>query len=761
MANAIVRYSGVLLLLNLIIIALVSYGAKNLYIETDYKIFFDKQDPNLAAEEKLKAIYGKSDNIVFVIDPDVDDVFNTATLKTIENLTKSAWQIPHSKRVDSISNYQHPSVDNDDITIESLIKNAQNYTKQDISHVKSIALKETGLVGRLVSESGNAASVHVTLNLPDEGTGIAISEAVKRAREIKETAEMANPTTSIYLAGIATTEQTLTEIAAKDAMTLIPIMFLIVLGLLWIMLRSFLATMCTLIIITISVMAGMGYAGWSGLALNNVNISAPTIIMTLAIADSIHLFNTFFSGCSRKLSKHDALVESLRLNFYPILLTSVTTAFGFLTMNFSESPPFKELGTISAIGVLGAFWATIFMLPGLIMILPFNPERKETKINLFTNNLATFVIKNHNSILFGSLAIIVLALASLPRVELNDNPIGYFSKNTPVRQASEFIEKNLSGTQTIHYSIDSGVPDGILEPVLLQQVETFTNWLRSQPEVANVESFTDVMKRFNQILHDDNPDLYYIPKTRPLAAQYFLLYELSLPYGLDISNQVSTDKSSLKITAILNNQNSSGLIEFEEKVQNWFMQEMPDLAAPGAGHSVSFAHIGQRNIESMLFGSLIAIVLISFSLIITFRSFKYGLLSFVPNLLPAMVTLGMWGAVVGEVNMAASVVFSLTLGIIVDDTVHFMVKYIHAIREEKADVETAIRYAFTSVGGALLSTSIVLAVGFYVLAFSDFTVNSTSGKLVAITITTAILLDLLFFPSLLIKLERMRAQKRG
>jgi len=137
------------------------------------------------------------------------------------------------------------------------------------------------------------------------------------------------------------------------------------------------------------------------------------------------------------------------------------------------------------------------------------------------------------------------------------------------------------------------------------------------------------------------------------------------------------------------------------------------------------------------------------------------LLSFIPNLFPALVTLGIWGAIVNEVNMAASVVFSLTLGIIVDDTVHFMVKYIHAIRQQNADTEDAIRYAFSTVGGALLSTSIVLAAGFLVLAFSDFTVNSTSGLLVAITISVAILLDLLFFPSLLLKIQNWRTKTEG
>jgi predicted RND superfamily exporter protein len=161
----------------------------------------------------------------------------------------------------------------------------------------------------------------------------------------------------------------------------------------------------------------------------------------------------------------------------------------------------------------------------------------------------------------------------------------------------------------------------------------------------------------------------------------------------------------------------------------------------------------------MLHGSLVAILLISMCLIIAFRSLRFGLISFIPNLFPALITLGIWGALVGEVNIAASVVFSLTLGIIVDDTTHFLVKYLEGRKGRGMDPELAVLYTFERVGSALLSTSIVLAIGFLVLVQSDFSVNSTSGLLVAITIGVAIVLDLVFLPTLLIKVDRWLISK--
>lgn len=751
--HTIVKYSLTVMIFSLAITILMAYGFKNLHVETDYRIFFSADDPNLAADEQLKAIYGKSDNILFVVHPHNGDIFSPDNLASIEELTEMAWQIPHSRRVDSVTNFQYPSVEGDDIQIENLVQDARSYSNTKSEEIRNIALKESGLVGRLVAIQGNSAAVNVTLELPD-ASGPATAEAVKAARDIKRKLEASNPSISIYLAGLAVTEQTFSDIATSDAQTLIPLMFTIVFLLLSVLLRSISATLCTIAIIVVGVIAGMGFAGWYGYAINNVNISAPTIIMTLGIADCVHVFNVFLRKYIRGTEKSDALIASLKLNKYPIFLTSLTTALGFMTMNFSESPPFRELGNIAAAGVLGAFFATFFLLPGLIMLLPFKQVERETAVNAFSARLSEFVIAHYNKLFLVLLACNLLAIGFLTKIELNDNPIGYFSRDTPVRQASEYIEKNLSGTQIIYYSLNSGSADGILDPSFLKSSDTFINWLRSQPEVVNVESINDVLKRFNQILHEDDQNWYRLPDSRELSAQYFLMYELSLPYGLDVSNQVSRDKSSVKITAILKNQNSAGLIAFERRVQDWFARELPKLATHGASHSLSFAHIGQRNIESMLLGSLVAILLISSVLVLAFRSFTFGLVSFIPNLFPALATLGIWGALVTEINMAASVVFSVTLGIIVDDTVHFLVKYIEARREQNCDVETAIRYSFNSVGGALLSTSVVLAIGFLVLSFSNFTVNSTTGLLVAITIAIALVLDLLFLPSILLKFSR-------
>ncbi len=749
-----VRYPYRIMLLNLLLTALVGAGVTQLRLDAGIDIFFNKNDPNLIAEQQLIASYGKEDNILFVLDSGDSDIFDSQHLATIEAITAGAWQIPNAKRVDSITNYLHAAVDGDDITVGPLVENAAKISAPDLSRARDIAYSREELLGRLLARNGKVATINVSLNLPEEGKAAAVAESVQFARQLALDAMREDPNVEIHLAGWALTEQTLAEVTAKDSTTLMPVLLALILVVCSLLLRSPLASLCTVIVLLLSILLGMGYAGWVGIGLNSVTASAPTIIMTLAIADCIHVLTVFLGRLRQNPDKRAALAYSLDETFYGVVLTSATTFAGFLSMNFSDSPAFGDLGNIAAMGVLGALWLTLTVLPGLIMLLPFKANKGRATI-LSMDGLANFVIRFHNALFWGSLCIGVLLITGISRIELNDDPTGYFSESIPLTKSLHVIENRLSGTQSIHYSFDSGEAEGIHDPLFLAQVDQFVAWLRAQPEVANVESFTDTLKHLNQLMHGDAPSWHRLPDERALAAQYTLLYEISVPYGRDVTNQVTADKSSLKVSATLKNQKSKGLIAFEMRGRQWMEEHVPEIVTPGVGQSISFAHVGLRNIDSMISGSLFALVLISALLAFAFRSIRFGVVSLIPNLIPALATLGMWGAIVGEVNIAASVVFSVTLGIIVDDTIHFLLKYIECRREQGLNVHDAIRHTFNAVGNALFSMSILLAIGFLVLVLSDFSVNSTTGLLVAITIFVAVFLDLLFLPAILIKGERL------
>ncbi|HEY5601504.1 MAG TPA: MMPL family transporter, partial [Gammaproteobacteria bacterium] len=322
------------------------------------------------------------------------------------------------------------------------------------------------------------------------------------------------------------------------------------------------------------------------------------------------------------------------------------------------------------------------------------------------------------------------------------------------RADADYFSENLSGLYLIDYSLNSSEPGGISDPQFTADVEKFAGWYRQQPKVTHVNTITDIMKRLNKNLHGDDAAYYRVPEERNLAAQYLLLYEMSLPYGLDLNNQINVDKSATRFTVTMQTMSTNELLALESRAQEWLKTNTTAITqAHGSGTTMMFARIGKKNISSMLLGTTVALIMISMILIIALRSFKMGLVSMIPNLVPAAMGFGLWGIFVGEVGLALSVVTGMTLGIVVDDTVHFLSKYMRARREKQFSSHQATVYAFHTVGMAMFTTSVVLVVGFLVLSLSAFELNAGMGTLTAIIIVLALMADFFFLPPLLMKLE--------
>ena len=368
--------------------------------------------------------------------------------------------------------------------------------------------------------------------------------------------------------------------------------------------------------------------------------------------------------------------------------------------------------------------------------------------------LANLSINHYRKLLVVVGFTIVALIAMASRNELNDDFVKYFDKSIEFRQDTDLISEKLTGMYFIDYSIDSEAESGINHPDYLKQLESLEYWLQSQPEVLHVNAVSETFRRLNRNMHADEDSWYKLPEEKEMAAQYLLLYEMSLPYGLDLNNQINIDKSASRLTTTLKNLPTKDVIAFESRVDEWMAANTPSIRTAGSSPTIMFSHISKRNINSMLAGTIIALVLISLVLVMALKSLKYGLLSLIPNLVPAGMAFGIWAIFNGQVGLSVSVVIAMTLGIVVDDTIHFLSKYLRARRENGLNTPDAIRYAFNTVGEALLITTIVLTAGFMILAQSNFSLNADMGLMTAITICIALFVDFFFLPPLLIWLDK-------
>lgn len=740
--------------LSLLIVALASSGVRLTRFTTNYRVFFSEDNPQLLTFEALENTYTKNDNVLFVLAPENGNVFTREMLSVVEELTEKAWQIPYSNRVDSITNFQHTEAEDDDLIVKDLVTEAMTLDDQELGKIREISINEPRLVTRLISKNGHVTGINVTVQLPRIDETKETPEVVSFARKLADEVRAAHPEIKVYLTGMVMLNNSFAESSKNDMSSLVPISFAIMLLLIALLVGGFTGTFATLLVIMFSILSAMGLGAYLGMPLSPPSATSPTIILTVAIASCVHILATFMHEMRNGVSKDNALTESLRLNLQPVFLASFTTMIGFLTMNFSDVPPFGHLGNFVSIGILFSFILSVSMLPALISLLPVRIKQKKDDEYSKLEKFADFVVEKRTPILWGMTGLILLLVAALPRNELNDIFVHYFDETIKFRTDSDFTTKNLTGLYNIEYSLKAEKEGGINDPGFLREIDAFANWYREQPETLHVNIYTDIIKRLNKNMHADDKSYYKIPDNRDLSAQYLLLYEMSLPYGLDLNNQINIDKSATRMTATLKTISSNNLINLEKRAQTWLKNNTQHIAqADGSGTSIMFAHIGKRNISSMLIGTLIALILISIILIFAFRSFKIGLISLAPNLVPAAMGFGLWGLIVGEVGLSLSVVASMTLGIVVDDTVHFLSKYLRARREKGLSPEDSVRYAFTTVGRAMIVTSVVLVAGFLILATSSFELNSGMGLLTAIVITFALFADFLLLPAILLKTE--------
>ncbi|MDN2665263.1 MMPL family transporter [Vibrio sp. 14N.309.X.WAT.E.F5] len=750
------KRSFIVLLVVFSIIMLSAFGAKNLYFRGDYNIFFEGTNKQLMAFDEIQTTFAKTDNLAIVIAPEDGNVFTPETLTLIQNLTVDSWQIPYSSRVDSLANYQHTEAVEDDLLVEDLLYEEYEHTPERIAKVKQIALNEPLLKNALVSASGDVTIVNVTVQLPEVDKTAEVQEVIAAINTMIAKYQADSPNVEFHKAGIIAMNNAFMMSAQEDSSTLVPLMLLVVLVFLTFMLRSFFSVVATLVVIISSIVATMGLSGWAGMFLSTATVNVPTLVLTLAVADCVHVIVTMRQAMQRGMEKARAIQYSIKLNAMPILITSVTTAIGFLMMNMSDSPVLRDFGNLSALGVIIACFLSVTMLPALLKLLPVKTlpanEAAQNKVT-FMDKLGDFVVTNRKALLPISTLVIVGAAALIPLNKVNDESVKYFDTSSEFRQAADFMEETVSGMTTISIAVKTNESQAIADPVFLQAIGDFTDWLRVQPETDHVATLSDVYMRLNKNMHGDDDSYYQLPLNRELAAQYLLLYEMSLPYGLDLNNQINVDKSSIKMVLTVDNLGSLELVELEERIYSWFAANAPQYEVVASSPSLMFAHIGETNMASMLSTLPITLVLISGLMIFALRSVRLGVISLVPNIAPAIIGFGLWALISGEINLGLSVVVTLTLGIVVDDAVHFLSKYQRARLEGKS-AEEAVRYAFHTVGRALWITTVVLVAGFSVLAMSSFRLNSDMGLLSAIVIFIALVVDFILLPSLLMIFDK-------
>ncbi len=736
----------------ILLLVLAAAGGDRVIVANDFRQLLGENNPELAALNGLEDTYAASNTVLIAIAPRNGSVFTRSTLEAIEALTEEAWLTPHSSRVDSLTNYNHTYAEGDDLIVEPLVDGADGLNDSDLTRIEKIALNEPELAGRLISRDGRVAALAISFVKTDDQTAI-VADVPDFLNTVLDKARADHPELGFYLTGDVILNRTTAAAMEEGVQSTLPIGFLLVLIGSALLLRSLFGVVVIVVMMLFSIVTTIGFAGWAGLVLSPLSSAVPVVVMVLAVAHSIHIVSAALLAMSRGLDRHAAVADSLNSNAWPVFLTSVTTMIGFLSLNSSDSPPVQVMGNLSAVGMLAIYIYSMTLLPVLLSILPLRLPRQQSERSPLFERFSNIVIERRKLLLWSGLIVSVVLIAGIPRNEFSDDWTKAFDDRYQFRRDTDFVIENLTGLNSLEYSLNAGKPGGITDPEYLGKVEGFAEWARNQPEVTHVRAFSDIMKRLNRSMHSDDPAEYRLPENGELAAQYLLLYEFSVPFGADLNDRIDIAKSATRMTVTLADLPVRYMRDIDRRAQSWIDSNAPGLADRASGLSVVFAYLTQRNLESILRGTIIGMTLISLTLIWVFRSLRLGLISLVPNFLPPALAFGLWGYLIGQISLAATITTIIAFGIIVDDTIHFMSKYLRG-RRDGLPGDDAVRYAFRTTGHALFTTSVVLAAGFVVFAFSGYEGVWILGLMVTMMVVLGIIVDFLILPPLLLALDR-------
>ena len=685
-------------------------------------------------------------------------VFNLETLNAIAELNRRYAEVKFAISISSLVNFRMNAVDQETYSRDYLIPPLEGLTKEDLLDINQIALSDEDLTKSILSPDGQMALANIRYkdNENTQETRLAVADSIIALRD---SLRSKYPNTGIYAVGGPLFERESVNARAKDN-TLYLIAFVLGLALFWICLRSLSYSLTLLAIAAATFGATLGTYGWMEIALNQISSLGPLVVVVVAIADGIHVLAAYVQGLHQGADKINAMKKSLEINIRPITLATITTAMGFLSLNYSSSPGIYGFGNLVAIGVVWAYLLTLFILPALILLLPINKIPRPLAVKSFIAQIQKIVERYGNVTFFAGAVLIIATLALLPLNKLDFDRFYFIDEDSDFHLVYQTLKEKIGNDKALVYSIDSNEYYGITKPEFLQEVNRLALWLEEQPEASFVTTYTDYLRSRNKDEHDDNEAYNRLPTDQLQIIDYLVGYQLIQEIEPSLQPIFNSDYSAVRFIVGTSNLSNRQLITFNDRIDDWIANNISEKYNVLHGdNSILFARLNQKITVELLQGFTLSFILITLTMIIGLKSLRYGLLSIMPNLFPATIVFGIWGLFVGELNPYILMLFSISIGLVVDDSVHVLSKYIRA-RKDGLPPNEAVQYSIERAGSAITITTMSLAIGTCILLFSSTIYFQSVAQMLTPIIVMALVLDLLFLPPLLIRFDNWFEQRK-
>jgi uncharacterized protein len=757
----------------------IGYFATRIQVDNSLEVWFIEGDPALVAYDRYKKTFG-NDEIVIVAATAPEGIYAPKALERVRAASKRLEEHPKVRRVTSLAVGLHAEGSEGFIEIEKLLPDSEPITEEMAAEVKRRVASDPIFQGTIVGNSDKITLILVepkTLADWDRERHGLIQDIDGIARK-----ELVKDGGGLHLGGIGVVYEGLNQASLRDSGVFVTLSYLILLGGLWVVFRRIVWVLVGAGIVSVAVLCTLGIAGLFGRDMNMVTAIIPTLIMTVGILDLIHLIDAYQEGheADPKMAPKQLLRTAVALCIVPCIVNSFTDVIGFASFIGADMAAIRDLGWLVSAGLMILLVSVIVIgVPALAkfgarkaVIGADRPARAPAvavaghgsddgftlKIVRWFLEIAT---RHRIAVLVTTAALTVAAVVGMSRLVVDTYTIGFLPEKHPVRIDHNFIEKEFGRYIPLEFTAETKADGGVKQPEFLTKLDATERSFEKNPSVSKVTGLPEIIKRVNQLWADEDPKAYTIPQNEKQVAEQLLTYGFSADGRDNLDGLMNGETARIThVTA------RSGLPSANE-----IQKVIGDLEARGkaamgdtaeikpAGYLPLYVRITQNLTDAQISSAGSAFLLVTIVLMLLLRSVKLGLLAMVPNLVPAMVTLGFMGFTGIRLDLATVLIAGIIIGISVNDTSHLMFRFKHELGLTPDDPEGALRRMMNATGRAVVASSLIMIAGFSVLVFASVKSVVMFGLLTTVTVTTALIADLIVTPAIVLTLGHRRRRK--
>ncbi len=734
-----------------------------LRFDNSNEVWFAEGDPALERINALHKLFGNDDFIYLVFDADA--LFSPQSLHLLADLARDIrQQVPYLRDLTWLGNAERIEANAEGITVTDFIAPG-NYDSANMAELRQQALNERNYRNSLISEDGKTVGIILEMQAYHTGNEDARLKVTQALRSVLAQPQYAH--LKMHIVGQPVLHTDYDRISFQESATFFGLCLLVQMVLLFWLGKGLRSVIAPIGVVVLAVIWTLGMIQLLGFTLNLFIILLPTLMICVCIGDSMHMIATFNQESPNAPSVGAALCRTLASAGLPCLLTSLTTAAGFLGFCTTGIRPFREMGVYAALGTMIAF-----ILSVLVVLIIFGGKRKTAVpvsaqpapparpdfFDRLLHGIYRINIRFPKTLLMLFAVLFAASLYGYGRIEVESNTARMLSPALALRQAYDFVDTHMGGSMSVEILLDTGRENGVKSQEFLRGLERLQQHLDEEPVVTKTVSVLNILKTINEAMHDGNPAAYAVPAgTDETIAQYLLFYEMA--NGRELDKVVSFDSRVARLTARTRTIGTRDVRHLAREVEAFSQTVFGDkVKVSMAGHLDWVRSMNDLLASGQSQSFLTALLLVSAIMCLALGSLRLGILSMLPNVFPVFITLGLMGMAGIYMDMPLMSFSALIIGVVVDDTIHFLFHYREAFARS-GSYEQALEATLHTTGRPLLFTTLTMVCGFSVLLFSHVLGVMKFGGLGCFAFAWALLADLFLVPAILLTFHPLKAPR--